>query len=159
MAAKVGTLIKQARQNAGLTQAELAKKVGGGVTASDIGKAERGEATLTNAALKKIALATGVTQASLLNASKPGKPTASAATVTPANAGLSLRVTAAEKKLIGYYRAASADARKAATNVLQGKCDDLVPSLLTTSATGAGKPGDMVADLLGNALGSLLGNK
>ena len=159
MAAKVGTLIKQARQNAGLTQAELAKKVDGGVTASDIGKAERGEATLTNAALKKIALATGVTQASLLNASKPGKPTASTASATPASAGLTMRVTATEKKLIGYYRAAGTDARKAATNVLQGKCDDLVPSLLTTSATGAGKPGDMVADLLGNALGSLLGNK
>jgi len=159
MAAKVGTLIKQARQNAGLTQAELAKKVGGGVTASDIGKAERGDANLTNAALKKIALATGVTQASLLNASKPGKPTASTASATPASAGLTMRVTATEKKLIGYYRAAGTDARKAATNVLQGKCDDLVPSLLTTSATATGKTGDMVADLLGNALGSLLGNK
>ncbi|MEA4928341.1 MAG: helix-turn-helix transcriptional regulator [Candidatus Limiplasma sp.] len=159
MAAKVGTLIKQARQNAGLTQAELAKKVDGGVTASDIGKAERGEATLTNAALKKIALATGVTQASLLNASKPGKPTASTASATPASAGLTMRVTATEKKLIGYYRAAGTDARKAATNVLQGKCDELVPSLLSTSATGTGKTGDVVADLLGNALGSLLGNK
>lgn len=159
MAAKVGTLIKQARQNAGLTQAELAKKVGGGVTASDIGKAERGEANLTNAALKKIALATGVTQASLLNASKPGKPTTSTASATPASAGLTMRVTATEKKLIGYYRAAGTDARKAATNVLQGKCDELVPSLLSTSATGTGKTGDMVADLLGNALGSLLGNK
>lgn len=159
MAAKVSTLIKQARQNAGLTQAELAKKVGGGVTASDIGKAERGEATLTNAALKKIALATGVTQASLLNASKPNKPSVSAATATPANADLSMRVTAAEKKLIGYYREAGSDARKAAANVLQGKCDDLIPSLLTTSATGTGKTGDVVADLLGNALGSLLGNK
>lgn len=158
MAAKVGTLIKQARQNAGLTQAELAKKVGGGVTASDIGKAERGEANLTNAALKKIALATGVTQASLLNASKPSKPTASTASATPASAGLTMRVTATEKKLIGYYRAAGTDARKAATNVLQGKCDDLVPSLLTSTTT-TGKTGDMVADLLGNALGSLLGNK
>jgi ribosome-binding protein aMBF1 (putative translation factor) len=39
---KVGDLIKEARTNAGLTQAQLAKKVDG-VTASDISKAERGE--------------------------------------------------------------------------------------------------------------------
>ena len=39
---KVGDLIKEARTGAGLTQAELAKKVDG-VTASDISKAERGE--------------------------------------------------------------------------------------------------------------------
>ena len=42
MAKKVGTLIKEARTEAGLTQEQLARKVKG-VSASDISKAERGE--------------------------------------------------------------------------------------------------------------------
>ena len=70
MANKVGPLIKEARTDAGLTQAQLAKKVGGGITANDISKAERGEKDLTQATLKEIAKLTGVTQASLLNAEK-----------------------------------------------------------------------------------------
>ena len=69
MANKVGALIKEARTGAGLTQEQLAKKVDG-VTASDISKAERGEKELTQTQLKMIAKATGVTQASLLNAAK-----------------------------------------------------------------------------------------
>ena len=59
-AKKVGVLIKEARTNAGLTQAQLAAKVSG-LTASDIGKAERGEKELTDAQLKTIAKVTGVT--------------------------------------------------------------------------------------------------
>lgn len=82
MAAKVGELIKQARQAAGLTQEKLAAQVGGGVTASDISKAERGEGTLTNETLKKIAKATGVTQSSLLEAAKSGASRKAAAKTT-----------------------------------------------------------------------------
>ena len=74
-AKKVGNLIKKARTNAGLTQAALAAKIKG-VSASDIGKAERGEKELTQAVLKEIAKVTGVTQKSLLDASK-GASTAS----------------------------------------------------------------------------------
>ena len=159
MAAKVGTLIKQARQNAGLTQAELAKKVGGGVTASDIGKAERGEQTLTLAMLKKIAKATGVTQASLVNAAKgTSKPTATSST-TVTNANTSMRVTSTEKQLITYYRKADSDTRKAANNVLRGKCSDLVPSLIHSGATVTGQTQGSVANMISDALGSLLGNK
>jgi len=40
MASKVGKLIKEARQAADLTQEKLARKVGGGLTASDISKQE-----------------------------------------------------------------------------------------------------------------------
>ena len=69
MAKKVGTLIKEARTEAGLTQEQLARKVKG-VSASDISRAERGELELTQAALKEIAKATGVTQKSLLDAAK-----------------------------------------------------------------------------------------
>ena len=68
MGKKTGEMIRQARTGAKLTQAALADAVG--LTASDIGKAERGEKELTQAALKAIAKAVGVTQASLLNAEK-----------------------------------------------------------------------------------------
>lgn len=71
MASKVGTLIKEARTQAGLTQEALAKKVKG-VSANDISLAERGEKELTQTALKDIAKATGVTQKSLLDAAKAG---------------------------------------------------------------------------------------
>ena len=53
MSKKTGTLIKNARTKAGLTQAQLAKKVDG-CTAADIGKAERGEKDLTQEQLKAI---------------------------------------------------------------------------------------------------------
>ena len=66
---KVGELIKEARTKAGLTQTALAEKVTG-ASATDIGKAERGEKDLTNEQLKDVARATGVTQKSLLEAPK-----------------------------------------------------------------------------------------
>ena len=69
MAKKVGTLIKEARTEAGFTQEELARKLAG-VSASDISKAERGDVELSQANLNKIAKACGVTQASLITVSK-----------------------------------------------------------------------------------------
>ena len=63
----VGTLIKEARAAAGLTQAQLAEKAGN-VTAAEISRAERGEKELSQAVLKAIAKATGITQSSLLAA-------------------------------------------------------------------------------------------
>lgn len=159
MSSKLGTIIKKARVGAGLTQEKLAKKVGGGLTAADIGKAERGEQTLTIATLKRIAKATGVTQASLVNAAKgTSNPTATSST-TVANANTSMRVTSTEKQLITYYRKADSDTRKAATNVLRGKCSDLVPSLIDSGATATGQTQGSVADMISDALGSLLGNK
>ena len=69
----VGTLIKEARAAAGLTQAQLAEKAGN-VTAAEISRAERGEKELSQAVLKAIAKATGITQSSLL-AAAAGKTT------------------------------------------------------------------------------------
>ena len=159
MSSKLGTIIKKARVGAGLTQEKLAKKVGGGLTAADIGKAERGEQTLTIATLKRIAKATGVTQASLVNAAKgTSKPTATSST-TVANANTSMRVTSTEKQLITYYRKADSDTKKAATNVLRGKCSDLVPSLIDSGATASTLSQSSMADMISDALGSLLGNK
>ena len=53
-AKKVGTLIKEARTEAGLTQEQLARKVAG-VSATDISEVERGKKDLTHEQLKKIA--------------------------------------------------------------------------------------------------------
>ena len=127
---KVGTLIKEARTAADLTQEQLARKVTG-ASASDISLAERGKIELTQAQLKQIAKATGVTQASLLNAAKGTTTTKSASTKKTtaakksASSKTSLQVTAAEKKLVELYRKADADARKAALNALKGEDDDV----------------------------------
>ena len=116
-AKKVGTLIKEARTNAGLTQEQLARKISG-LSASDISMAERGKKDLTQAQLKQIAKITGVTQASLLNAAKGSttQKTSSGSTKT-------MKVTATEKKLVELYRKADTDTKKAALNMLKGDED------------------------------------
>ena len=172
MASKVGKLIKEARTAADMTQEQLARKVSG-LNANDISKAERGEKDLTQEQLKKIAKATGVTQKSLLDAAKgttttkkstttkktttAKKTTATKTTAakpkTPSNANVTMKVTSTEKKLIEYYRLADSDTKKAATKVLKGESNDFVTTLL------GGKDADDVADMIGDALGSLFGGK
>ena len=139
MANKVGALIKEARTGAKLTQEQLAKKISG-LTASDISKAERGELELSQAQLKAIAKATGVTQASLLNAAKEGsKPAAKkpAAKKPAAKKTEELKLTAAEKKLVELYRAADKTTRDAAVKVLKGEktgVDGIMGSILGGAA-------------------------
>ena len=134
MANKVGALIKEARTGAKLTQEQLAKKISG-LTAPDISKAERGELELSQAQLKAIAKATGVTQASLLNAAKEGsKP---AAKKPAAKKTEELKLTAAEKKLVELYRAADKTTRDAAVKVLKGEktgVDGILGSILGGAA-------------------------
>lgn len=147
MAKKVGTLIKEARTAAGLTQEQLARKVKG-VSASDISKAERGELDLTQAALKEIAKATGVTQASLINAAKgssSGKKTSSSSkktsssskkTSSSSSSKTSMKVSSTEKKLVELYRAADSDTKKAAMSLLKGEetsKEDILNSILETA--------------------------
>lgn len=120
---KVGTLIKEARTGADLTQEQLARKISG-LSAADISLAERGQKDLTQAQLKQIAKITGVTQASLINAAKDSsakKTTAKKTTSSTAAKSASMKVTAAEKKLVELYRAADAETRKAALKVLKGE--------------------------------------
>ena len=173
MANKVGPLIKEARTGAGMTQEQLAKKVDG-LTASDISKAERGEKELTQAQLRAIAKATGVTQASLLNAAKEStakkpattakkpattakKPAASSAKkpattakkpTSTAKKEEEIKLTATEKKLLELYRAADKDTRDAAMKVLKG---EKVDGGLLSSLLGGGNGGllDGAMDLLG----------
>lgn len=141
-AKKVGTLIKEARTAAGLSQAALAELIAG-VSASDIGKAERGEKQLSHDALKAIAKATGVTQKSLLDAAKKSSSTASGkGSSTSAKKDSEIKLTTAEKTLINAYRKADADTQKAALKLLKGEkdlSDSLLGNLLTNVLTNLSK--------------------
>ncbi len=157
MANKVGPLIKEARTAAKLSQESLAKQIDG-VTASDIGKAERGEKELSQTVLRQIAKLTGVTQASLINAAKEStytaaktaaasktttaKKTAAAAKKTAASSKSASDLTAAEKKLGELYRAADSDTKKKAVAVLKGEStgmDDILTNLLGSAMDIFGK--------------------
>ena len=145
MAKKLSDLLKEARAEAKLTQTALAEKVDG-MTASDIGKAERGELVPTQAQLRQIAKATGVTQASLIEASKTAsakktsssasaskKTSSSAAKKTSSSSSKKttskksdeLTLTATEKNLVELYRKADSDTKKAALKLLKGEQSDL----------------------------------
>ena len=250
---KVGVLIKDARTAAGLTQEKLAKAAGEKLTANDIGKCERGEIDLTAAQLKRIAVACGVTQKTLLEAPKnlnaavakkdaaarttaakapastqtaakaaaartsaktaaaskaaaekalaakklstaaktgtsrtAAKPTAAksstakatvkttaakkTASAVPANANVSMKVTATEQKLIQAYRESTSDRKKAALKLLKGEYGDAVDKLLSvtngaipaassSSSSSGSSSGDIIGEIIGNVLGGLLGGK
>ena len=137
MAKKVGTLIKQARTEAGLTQEQLARKVKG-CSASDISRAERGEKDLTQEQLKQIAKATGVTQKSLLDAARESKkPLSSAKKPSTSARTSSMKVSATERKLVELYRAADSDTKKAAVKLLKGSGGETVLENLLEGAIGA----------------------
>ena len=146
-AKKVGTLIKEARTEAGLTQEQLARKISG-LSATDISEAERGVKDLTQDQLKKIAKATGVTQSSLLDAAK-GSSSSSSKKSTASKS--SMQVTATERKLVELYRKADSKTKKEALQVLKGEdslAGDLLESLLDTVDTGK-----IVDTLLDSVLG------
>ena len=67
----VGTLIKEGRTAKKLSQEQVASQIDG-LSASDIGKAERGEKALTATQLRAVAKIIGVTQKSLLEAPAGG---------------------------------------------------------------------------------------
>ena len=188
MAKKVGTLIKEARTAAGLTQEQLARKIKG-LSAAELGKAESGEVELTQAFLKEIAKATGVTQASLLNAAKTAtakktetakKTTAAKKTTTTAKTTDAAKktttakktstakkadaeLTAAEKKLLEAYRAATSDAKKSALKILKGEDMELAEIMkllkLDSKLDGLGSGDGILGGLKEGLLGGLLGKK
>ena len=121
-AKKVGTLIKEARLNADMTQEQLARRISG-LTAEDISLAERGKKDLTQDQLKQIAKITGVTQASLINAAKGTSSSSSKTSSTSSKTAskTSYMVTAEEKKLIQLYRKADSVTKNAVFSLLQVK--------------------------------------
>ena len=80
-----------------MPEMSLAEQVGG-LSGSDIGKAERGEKELSQTQLKAIAKATGVTQKSLLEAPKGGASATAAKKTTAAKTTTAKTSTAAAKK-------------------------------------------------------------
>lgn len=171
MANKIGPKIKEARTAAGLSQTALAEYVDG-VSGSDIGKAERGEKELTQAQLKQIAKATGVTQKSLLEAAEAstykkattstakktaGSSTAKKTTTSTAKKTTStakkdeLTLTATEKKLVELYRAADSDTKKSVMATLKG--EDVDTGILGSLLSGSGKKGGGLGGILGGLLG------
>lgn len=123
---KVGTLIREARTEAGLTQEQLARRIAG-LSASDISQAERHQKNLTQEQLRQIAKITGVTQSSLLNAAR------GTSAKKPAGAKSSMQVTATERRLVELYRKATTDERRDALKALKGEsslADDIMESLL-----------------------------
>lgn len=118
-AKKVGTLIKKARTEAGLTQEQLAKKVKG-ASASDIGRSERGEKELTQEQLKQVAKATGVTQKSLLEAAKGSVKSSSSGKTSTSGTTSTMKVNATEKRLVELYRKADSQTKKNAMKILRG---------------------------------------
>ncbi len=156
MANKVGPLIKEARGKANLSQEALAAKIED-LSASDLGKAERGEKELSQSVLRQIAKLTGVTQSSLINAArestygeakKPSaakktttataKKTTTAAKKTTSTASKNaVELTAAEKKLVELYREADSETKKKAVAVLKGESSEM---------------GDILTSLLGGAM-------
>lgn len=175
MANTVGALIKEARGKAKLSQEALAGQIEG-LSAADLGKAERGEKELSQGVLRQIAKLTGVTQASLVNAAKestygpakkaaaPAKKTATAkkatttAKKTAATAGKNaVELTAAEKKLIELYRAADSDTKKKAVAVLKGEQADAGGILANLLGDQAGN-GELLNSIIDTAFG-MLGKK
>ena len=177
MSKKLGDLIKEARAAKGLTQAAVAEQVDG-ITASDVGKIERGEKEPTQAVLKKMAKVLGVTQKSLLDAvtgtgktSSTGKTTAkktTAAKKTAAKEVNALTLTATEKKLVQLYRNADTKTKKAAINLLEGDSNaiELIGALLSANAKGSGSSGsssgasgssDLISALLSGKTGGSSG--
>ena len=108
----VGELIKEARTKAGLSQTALAAGIEG-LSASDVGKAERGEKELTQTQLKEIAKATGVTQKSLLDAAKG---TAAPAKKTEAKKTEAKKPASTAKKPASTAKKPAASAKKPASS-------------------------------------------
>lgn len=148
----VGELIREARTKAGLSQSALAAQLEG-LSASELGRAERGEKELTQAQLKAIAKATGVTQKSLLDAASAAKQPAAATAKKPAASSAkkpesaAVELTNAEKSLLNAWRKADAETRKAALKLLRGEKDE--PDTLDTD--------DLLGTLLSGAM-DMLGN-
>lgn len=127
-AKKVGTVIREAREKAGISQDTLARKVTG-VSAAELKRVEAGEADFTQTQLKAVAKALGVTQTSLLNAPK----NVSAAKKTTTTVAKKTTTTTAKKT------SSTTTAKKAGTTA--AKKTGTTTTAKKTSTTAAKKTG------------------
>ena len=140
---KVGELIKEARGKAGLSQESLARQIEG-LSASDVGRAERGEKELTQAQLRAIAKATGVTQKSLLEA----------AAGTSGTKKTDAKKTAAKKTDTKKTEAKKTDTKKTEAKKTEAKKTGTAAKKTAAKKTAAKKTDE--ADTLTNAEKSML---
>lgn len=141
MSKKLGKLVREARTAKGMTQAQLADKVDG-LTASDVSKIERGEKEPAEAVVKLMAKALGVTQVSLVSAMSGKSSSAKAGAGKTGTSSADLKLTAAEKKLVGLYRKADADTKKDAMDLLAGESSSLTDILSSLLGKQSGKKQD-----------------
>ena len=138
MSQEVGAKIREARQKAGLSQAALAAKTEG-ISASVLGKAERGEKELSPEQLQALAASLEVSVEALTGEAAPcecaAEPEAAEAPCkcasSPEAAEAPAEMTADEKEVVELFQAADADTQKAAISALkEGKVEG--PDLLLT---------------------------
>ena len=85
------------------------------------------------------------------------KPATVKKPAVPATANTSMKVTAAEKKLIEAYRGASGDLKKVSLKVLKGEYGDTALKILDTIGGGNDSGADGIGDTISNLLGGLFG--
>ncbi len=97
MSKKLGNMVKEARNAKGFTQAGLAEMVEG-LSASELGRIEKGEKTPEEQVLRQMAKALGVTQTSLISAAGSAlKKTASSSGASASKKTASAKTTAEKK--------------------------------------------------------------
>ena len=160
MSKKLGKMIKDARADKGLSQAALAESAG--VSASEIGKIERGEKEPSQDVLKKMAKPLGLTQKALLEAasgtgkaSSSGKTSGTGKTSSAKTAASVGTLTSTEKKLVQLYRKADSNTKKAAMNLLSG--DGNVAEILGSLVLGKNDVSSMASGLLETLLSGKTG--
>ena len=114
MAAKLGTLVKEARAKQKLTQTALAEQVDG-LEQADVGKIERGDLVPSQAVLKRMAKPLGLTQKALLDAagsSGSAKTAAAAKKTSSSSAAKKTSSTSSARKTGTSTSAKTAAAKK-----------------------------------------------
>ena len=140
-----------------------AKTTAAKTTAAKTASAKKTDAKTTSAkttAAKKTDAKTTASKKTAAKTTTAKKPAASAAAkkpATPAGATTSMKLTAAEKKLIEAYREAPGDLKKAALKVLKGEYGETVNTLLGAASGSGATAADGVGEILGNLLGGFLG--
>jgi len=186
MSKKLGKLVKDARAAKDLSQAALAEIVNG-LSASDVGKIERGEKEPEVAVLKAMAKPLGLTQAALFEAASAatkkaagyessaaktasktsGKTSSSAKTASKTAAkktsssktssDADLKLTATEKKLVQLYRKADSSTKKAAMGLLSGSASPLDLVGSLLASSSNTDSSKKESSMVEDLLGSLLG--
>ena len=141
MSKETGASIKEARTAAGLSQKALAEKVDG-LSASSLGKAERGEKELTPEQLTAIAEATGVAPETLMEA-----PEAEAVS---------------DEELLELLKSADPETKNAAVSVLKGEKPQggdmmsMFAGMMGGAGGEGGEGGDAMAGMM-NMFGGMMG--